>query len=156
MPRHVPALSALLDDLGHPAPRVWARALDISERTAWRWQATDDAPRTARLALYWVTSIGWSEHQAEGLFALNTTRQLCEAYRRQIAALQAQLAIVQRLSDCGSANDPVTVPGHTAAERRNSQAFESASACAVSAHSLAPPGPGRQSYRGTGSYATPP
>lgn len=155
MPRHVPALSALLEDLGHPAPRAWAQALDVSERTAWRWQATDDAPQAARLALYWVTSIGWSEHQAEGLFALSTTRQLCEAYRREIAALKAQLAIVQRLADCGSANDPVTLPGHTAAERR-SQAFDANSASAVSAHSLAPPGPGRQSYRGTGSYATPP
>ena len=156
MPRYVPALSALLEDLGHPAPRVWGRALDISERTAWRWQSTDDAPQAARLALYWVTTLGWSEHQAEGLFALNTTRQLCDAYRREIAALQAQLAIVQRLAG-GSANDAVAVPGHTAADRRClSQAFEAASASPVSPHRLAPPAPGRQSYRGTGSAATPP
>ena len=144
LPRHVPALSVLLEQLGHPAPRAWAQALDISERTAWRWQTADEAPLAARLALYWVTHQGWSEHRAEGQYALDITHGLCEAYRRQIAALQAQLAIVQRLSDCGSANDPVTLPGHTAAERR-SQAFEASTASCVSAHRLAPAGPGRQS-----------
>lgn len=110
LPRYVPALSTLLDDLGRPAPLAWALALGISERTAWRWQTADAAPLAARLALYWVTHRGWSEHRAEGQFALDTMHALCDAYRRQIAALQGQSDRLQRLGHFGSANDPVA--GH--------------------------------------------
>lgn len=106
MPRHVPALSVLLDDLGRPAPRLWARPLGVSERTAWRWQASDDAPAAARLALFWVTRWGWSAVESEARHALDTAATLCDAYRREIAALQARLAHLQAIGDFGSANAP--------------------------------------------------
>ncbi|MEN9924379.1 MAG: hypothetical protein RL268_505 [Pseudomonadota bacterium] len=107
MPRYLPALSVLLEDLGQPAPRQWARALGISERTAARWQAADDAPVMARLALFWVTRWGWSAVECEARFAVTTAHALCDSYRREIAALQAQVTRLQRLGGFGSANDPV-------------------------------------------------
>lgn len=113
MPRYLPALSVLLEDLGHPAPRLWARALGISERTAARWLAADDAPQMARLALFWVTRWGWSAVESEARFALDTSRQLCDAYRRDIAALQARIDRMQRIGHFGCANDPVA--GHITA-----------------------------------------
>ncbi len=106
MPRNLPALSTLLDDLGHPPPRLWSRPLGVSERTAWRWQASDQAPAAARLGLFWVTRWGWSEVESEARHALDTAALLCDAYRREIAVLQARLAHLQAIGDFGSANAP--------------------------------------------------
>ena len=111
VPRHVPPLSTLLADLGHPAPAAWARALGISERTAWRWQRSDRAPRPARLALYWVTTWGWSEIDSEARHTLRNATLLGDAYRREIATLRTRIARLEAIGDFGAANAPLIDAG---------------------------------------------
>lgn len=106
MPRQLPALQSILDDLGNPAPAAWARALGVSERTAWRWQAAGHAPRAAMLALYWLTRWGWSAIESEALYAVDLLRSYRRTAEAEIASLRAELARLQALGDFGAANDP--------------------------------------------------
>jgi hypothetical protein len=108
VPRVLPALSVILADLGQPAPSVWARAIGVSERTAWRWQAADEAPRAALLALYWVTRWGYSEIEAQARHELDTARLLVDSLRRDIAGLRARMAHLQAIGSFGASNDPLT------------------------------------------------
>lgn len=106
VPRQPPPLSLILDDLGHPPVRDWARAVGVSERTARRWQARDQAPRAVLLALYWVTRWGYSEIESQARHELQTAAALCEALRRDIRALQGRIAHLQAIGHFGCANDP--------------------------------------------------
>ncbi len=110
LPRQMPPLSALLRDLGDPKPAAVARALGVSERTCWRWVADDEAPRAALLALFWLTSWGWSEVEAEARHTLTTAHALSDALQRENTALRAEIGRLQALGDFGSANDPSALP----------------------------------------------
>jgi predicted DNA-binding transcriptional regulator AlpA len=48
----------ILADLDNPPTRRVARVLGLSERSIYRYTATDDAPRVALLALFWLTRWG--------------------------------------------------------------------------------------------------
>jgi predicted DNA-binding transcriptional regulator AlpA len=110
LPRQLPALSAMLRDIGDPKPAAVAAALGVSERTVWRWIADDDAPRPALLALFWLTSWGWSAVEADARQTVNIARGMSEALTRERDALAAQNARLQALGDFGSANDPSAAP----------------------------------------------
>lgn len=110
MPRHVPALSVLLQDLGDPAPAAWAASLGISERTAWRWLRADEAPRCALLALYWVTRWGASQVDCEAYNRAQLALAQLQACRGEIDALRARLALLESIGEFGTANAPTLVP----------------------------------------------
>jgi predicted DNA-binding transcriptional regulator AlpA len=110
LPRQLPPLSALLRDLGNPRPAAVARALGVSERTAWRWLADDEAPRSALLALYWLTSWGASEVVSDARQAIGIARGLADALQRENAALRAEIGRLGAIGDFGSANDPAARP----------------------------------------------
>jgi hypothetical protein len=65
IPRSIPPLSMMLDDLGRPRTAALARALDVSPSTARRWIAADHAPRTVLIGLFWLTSWGRSAVDCE-------------------------------------------------------------------------------------------
>lgn len=105
-PRALPALPLLLSDLGNPSAAAIGRALGVSERTAWRWLAAGDAPRPASLALYWLTTWGWSAVEAEARNRLALAEQLAAAWKRERDALAAENARLRAIGDFGCANDP--------------------------------------------------
>jgi hypothetical protein len=106
LPRTLPPLATLLADLGNPAPREWARALGVSERTAWRWQAAGKAPRAVALALFWVTRWGWSQIESEALYAVDLLRSTSRAAQAEKMALRAEIERLASIGDYGAANDP--------------------------------------------------
>lgn len=108
IPKHPPPLSQILADLGRPAPRVWARAVGVSERTARRWEAADAAPRAVLLALFWVTRWGYSEVISMAGYELDLARGLAAAYQRENSALQARIAHLQLIGNFGASNDPLS------------------------------------------------
>jgi hypothetical protein len=107
IPKHLPTLSQILDDLSRPAPHVWSRVVGVSERTARRWEAADQAPRAVLLALFWVTRWGYSEVISQAMYELDLARGLAAAYRRENAALQARMTHLQAIGNFGASNDPL-------------------------------------------------
>lgn len=66
LPSDTASFRELADDLGlstSDTPRI-ARALGVSESTVWRWWKTG-APKTARLALWWLSREGHSAWDCE-------------------------------------------------------------------------------------------
>jgi predicted DNA-binding transcriptional regulator AlpA len=92
MPKKVPAWDTMLADLGHPKPELVARALGVSRSTAYRWQSGENPPRTAQLAVFWLTRWGRSAIAAQAtndaLMALSLSKSLAE----QLGAFRAQPA----------------------------------------------------------------
>lgn len=110
MPRQLPALSTMLDDLEHPPTATLARWLGVSPRTAARWVAADDAPRPVLLALFWCTRWGRSEIECAAVNDAARLASLADAMAAQVVALQRELARVVAAGDFGSANAPTVRP----------------------------------------------
>jgi predicted DNA-binding transcriptional regulator AlpA len=106
LPRMMPPLPMMLDDIGNPKPRDLARALGVSERTMQRWVAKDNAPVPVQLAIFWLTRWGQSavNAEAQNISALNASMVRC--LRHEIVELKATLGRLGRIADFGAANDP--------------------------------------------------
>lgn len=76
------------------APKI-AKALGVSERTIWRWIATD-APKTARLSLWWLSRAGHSVWDCEMEARTTLAIQHSDALWREISRLRTQLAMMTR------------------------------------------------------------
>lgn len=106
-PRQLPPLESLISDIGQPAPAVIARALGVTERTVYGWQAKGEAPRPAALALFWETSWGRSVVMCEAVNGERFARALVSGLEREIGALRARVAYLERVGGFGSANAPL-------------------------------------------------
>lgn len=109
-PKATPALSMLVQALGSPHPRAIARHLGVHERTVYAWQAQDNAPRAALLALFWETPWG---RQWENAISVNDARaqaQLADSRRSTIERLERRVAYLERVGQFGSANAPTFTP----------------------------------------------
>lgn len=106
IPRHLPTLPALLDDLGIPSASTLAKILDVSRRTAERWIAAEHAPRAAMLALFWVSRWGRSEAETQAHNAATLAAAQVRCLRDENAALRAECARLAALSCYGAANSP--------------------------------------------------
>jgi hypothetical protein len=106
LPRQMPPLSWMLDDIGNPKPRDLARALGVSERTAKGWIARDEAPTPALLALFWLTRWGQQAVDAEAHNATCMHATMVALLRGELAELNVRLQRLGRIADFGSANDP--------------------------------------------------
>ena len=109
-PRQLPALDALLSDIGQPAPAVIARALGVSIRTVYGWQAADQAPRPAHLALFWESRWGRAVIDAQAVNGERWARGHAQALQRELAPLQARIVYLESVGDFGSANAPTLAP----------------------------------------------
>lgn len=105
-PRQLPPLDAIFQDLGQPGAGVIARALGVSERTVYGWQAAAQAPRPAHLALFWETRWGRSQIEAQAVNGERWARGQVQALERERATLQARIAYLERVGDFGAANAP--------------------------------------------------
>lgn len=108
-PRQLPPLDAILSDLGQPTPAMIGRALGVHERTVYHWLARGHAPRPAHLALFWESTWGRSQISADSENAAMWARGEAEALRREVAALRARVARLERVGHFGSANAPYLV-----------------------------------------------
>jgi ADP-ribosylglycohydrolase len=106
-PLRLPIWQAILEDLGNPEPRRIAKVLGVSVRTVYRWNATQEAPRCAVMALYWLTR--WGQHQVNTQ-ATNDAAMACSyvgALQKEVDKLRIELAQVVKLSHTGAANGPL-------------------------------------------------
>jgi hypothetical protein len=106
LPRQMPPMSWMLDDIGNPKPRDLARALGVSERTVKGWIARDEAPTPALLALFWLTRWGQQAVDAEAHNAACMHATMVALLRGELAELNVRLQRLGRIADFGSANDP--------------------------------------------------
>ena len=105
-PRRLPVWQSILEDLSNPpAPRV-ARVLGTGVRTVYRWNAAGRAPRSAQLALFWLTRWGRASVHAQATNDAMVACGLVSALRRDVARLEAERAHLLAIG-FGSANDPL-------------------------------------------------
>ncbi len=107
LPKAMPSLDDMLHDIGNPSVENLAKALGVSTRTVHRWKVLDDdAPRVARLAIFWLTQWGQSVVECE---AVNTARvhvAYVAALRAEVRKLREQIRKLGEIGSFGSANDP--------------------------------------------------
>ena len=91
-PRQVPPWQVILEDLGNPHPTRIAKVLGVSVRTVYRWQSIGDAPRTACLALFWLTQWGRSQVHAQAVNDATNAIGYAKSLERELKAARLQLA----------------------------------------------------------------
>lgn len=91
VPRHTPEFGPLLAAL-QATPEACARALGVSARSVYRWQAAGAAPRPVALALYWLTPAGWSLVESEHAHRLHVAQATAAALRDELTAERASYA----------------------------------------------------------------
>lgn len=100
----------MLEDMGNPSPSAVGNLLGVHERTAYRWQAKDEAPRAALLALFWETSWGRQWVHAITFNEARAQAQLAESRLSTIERLERRIAYLERVGQYGSANAPTFTP----------------------------------------------
>lgn len=105
LPKQLPGMAAMIEDIGQ-RPETIAKALGVSVSTVYRWKAENEAPRTAQLALFWLTSWGLSTLDAELVNTANLYRGLAACLQEESEALREQIAGMGKIGDYGCANDP--------------------------------------------------
>jgi hypothetical protein len=105
-PRNLPIWQAILEDLGHPHPTRVAKVLGVGLRTVYRWNRVGHAPRSAALALFWLTRWGQSHVDCDAVNNAQLAVGLLRSVERERDSLRLQLAHVLALGEYGSANDP--------------------------------------------------
>jgi hypothetical protein len=88
LPRQLPPVPRLLDDLGHPPPAAIARALGVSARTVRRWG--DEWPRPAHLAIFFASRWGWSAVESDALTAWQLAQAQVQALAEELSAERAR------------------------------------------------------------------
>jgi hypothetical protein len=110
-PVTLPVWQAILDDLGRPHPSHVARVLGVGVRTVHRWNRDQRAPRTACLALFWLTRWGRSAVEAQAVNDCRVAVGYANALESELARLRARLVQVLAIGEFGSANDPASIEG---------------------------------------------
>lgn len=106
IPRSIPPLSMMLASIGNPTPAELAAALRVSADQVRAWQAADEAPHLAGLALFWLTEWGMSAVDAEAVNAARLHAAMARALADDVQQLRRELARVVALGDFGCANAP--------------------------------------------------
>lgn len=104
-PKQIPPFHDLLADLGASADDA-AKALGVSVSTLYRWR-NRGAPRSAALALYWISSWGLFEVCEDAAHRATMAERLAECRQREIVRLRQEVERLKAIGDFGSANDPV-------------------------------------------------
>jgi hypothetical protein len=109
-PTALPIWQTILDDLGRPHPHRVAKVLGVGVRTVYRWNRTGSPPRSAALALFWLTRWGRSEVYAQAVRDCQVAVSYAQAIESELTKARLQLAHVLALSETGSANEPLHQP----------------------------------------------
>lgn len=106
LPRQMPPLLTMLDDIGRPRAKELARTFMVSERTAQSWLQKGHAPHAVMLAIFWLTRWGMSSLYCEAHNAAVTSAGLARARQTEIERLETKIQRLARIANFGSANDP--------------------------------------------------
>lgn len=106
LPRQMPPLSLILDNIGSPSAQDLARALGTSPTTAARWIREDRAPHAVMLALFWLTRWGHSAIDADAANAAAMYAGYAIALEREVDELRQLVDQLMAVGDFGSANSP--------------------------------------------------
>lgn len=107
-PRSLPIWELILDDLGRPNAKRLAKVLGVGVSTVHRWNSTGRVPRSAQLALFWLTR--WGRHSVHSQ-AINDALVACgyvESLRAEVRRLERNIQHMAALSS-GAANDPLPI-----------------------------------------------
>lgn len=106
-PAKLPIWELILEDLGHPSPRRIAKVLGVGVSTVYRWNSTGCVPKSAQLALFWLTRWGRSmvhqQAEADAILACGYVDSL----RREVRRLEGNVRYLASLQS-GAVNDPLT------------------------------------------------
>lgn len=106
LPRHLPPLQTMLDDIGSPSVKEIARALQVHESTVRRWLRDDHAPHPVMLAVFWITRWGLSAVDCEAHNAAVMSAGIARNRLEQIESLESRIRRLAQIATFGSANDP--------------------------------------------------
>ncbi len=110
-PKHAPELAVMMQDMGATVEDV-CKVLNVSRASVYRWLSVGKMPRSAMLALYWLTSWGQRSIAEDVHERMKLATGLSQAMGREIKSLRSDLERLSRIGHYGSANDPTE---HTAA-----------------------------------------
>lgn len=106
-PRRLPVWGLIMDDLGSPSVSRIAKVLDVGPSTVYRWNQLGSAPRSAQLALFWLTRWGRSTIHSQASYDASVACAYVDSLKRDIARLEANVRHLSQLST-GAANDAVS------------------------------------------------
>lgn len=106
LPRQLPPLSMMLDDIGNPTNKEIARAICMKEATVRKWRKHDQAPHAVMLALFWLTKWGVAAVDAEAHNAAVMSAGIARERLTRIGELEGRIQRLGRIAQFGSANDP--------------------------------------------------
>ena len=95
--RRLPNLPDMVQDL-NATPGQLAAYLGVSKSTIYRWLNVGTAPQSAMLAIYWQTSWGLSEIDADMHNRANVYQWLAQALERELGVISVSVQRVP-LSD---------------------------------------------------------
>lgn len=112
LPTRMPSLNEMLHNIFNPHPKDIARALEVNEQTVRAWIKADDAPRTALLSLFWLTSWGMSLADAETFNRAQLAEGMVDCLLRENKRLAQEIELLKKAASYGAANEPSTAPHH--------------------------------------------
>src|SRR3990167_7375409 len=93
-----------VDELG--GPKKVCKFLDVTERTVWRWLATENVPRAQVLALYWETKYGRSQIFTDQVNEIRLLyRKVCILQEQYVRAKEIVTGL--RRLNAGTANEAI-------------------------------------------------
>ena len=104
LPKTIPALSLLLDDIGSPSSDQVGHALQVSARQVNAWRKADEAPRSVMLSLFWLTRWGMSAVDCQAYNDAQLAHSLARAHATEASNLRVELARIISIADFGCAN----------------------------------------------------
>ncbi len=108
LPRQMPPLSLILEDIGNPKPKEIARALCVSEAIVKKWIKAGDAPHPVMLAMFWLTRWGRSAVDCEAHNAAIMSAGIARNRQDQIDILEKRIQRLAQIAYFGAANDPAS------------------------------------------------
>jgi hypothetical protein len=106
-PSTLPIWQLILEDLAHPSAHQIGKVLGVGTRTVYRWNRTGHAPRSAALALFWLTRWGRSQVHTQATNDALMAVALARSLGDELELVRGQLARVLALADTGAANRPL-------------------------------------------------
>lgn len=106
-PGQLQTIRQILEDIPTRDVRVISQHLGVTTRTMARWIADDDAPRAARLALFWETKYGLSVANCEAVNDARLYYGMAKGHESTIRDLRTRIAYLEAVGDFGAANMPV-------------------------------------------------
>jgi len=106
----LPSYPHLLDVLGRPSPREVARYTGVTPRTVERWNAAEVAPKSAMVAMFWLSCYGRSQLECDLVNELRVSQFLTNSLRDDLQQMRVRVAWLEKNGRFDSSNQPFFAP----------------------------------------------